>query len=284
MAATAIVTDSTCDMPLDWYAALGVAMVPLKIRFGDQEWLDWAELDPPSFYERLATARELPKTSQPSPAEFGIAYGLAAERGATDIVSIHLSGALSGTVASARIAADSSPIPVHVVDTHKVSAAIALAVLEACRVRDSGGTGEECAAAAQTASDSMRLFFMLDTLDYLVKGGRAGKAQGLAAALLNIKPILEVDSEGIVAPYRRSRGEKQALAELIETVEDDARRLGHLNVAIVHANHPERAEEVAGAIRASGVPATIMLTSHVGAVIGTYAGPGAIGVAYFPAP
>lgn len=278
----AVVTDSTCDMPLPWYPEHGVVMVPLKVRFGEEEFLDWVELDPVAFYARLTTSPMLPKTSQPAPAEFLNAYVRAAADGAEEIVSVHLSGALSGTVESARIAAADSPVPVHVIDTKKVTAGIALAVLAACDARDAGSSGTEVAAAAANVSCSERLFFMLDTLDYLVKGGRAGKATGLAASVLNIKPLLEVNRDGIIEPHKRVRGEKQAIQALVDTVAEDAAEHGHLNLALVHANHPEKAEEVAGAIRAARIPVTILLTSHVGAVIGTYAGPGAIGVAYYP--
>lgn len=282
MAKVAIVVDSTCDMPLEWYSDRDITMVPLKVRFGEDESLDWVELGPVAFYDRLTTDPQLPKTSQPSPAEFLAAYEALAAQGAEEIVSIHLSGPLSGTVESAHMAAEKCSVPVHVVDTRKVTVAIALCVLDAVDARDAGASGAEVAAAAQSAADSSRLFFLLDTLEYLVKGGRAGKAQGLAAALLNIKPVLEVNADGIIEPFKKARGEKAARQALVDTVVEDAAKHGRLRLGIVHANHPDRAATLAEEILDSGADVEIALTSHVGAVIGTYAGPGALGVAYHP--
>jgi DegV family protein with EDD domain len=127
-----------------------------------------------------------------------------------------------------------------------------------------------------------RLFFLLDTLDYLVKGGRAGKATGLAASLLNIKPVLEVNDDGIIEPFKKVRGRSQAMAALAEHVAKDSRENGRMRIAMLHAASTDDADELEAAILAAG--ADIEIESHgvIGAVIGVYTGPGAVGVAYYP--
>jgi DegV family protein with EDD domain len=282
MSKVGIVTDSTCDLTVAELDAMGVTMVPLKVLFGDETFLDWIDMQPEEFYAKLKVASSLPKTSQPSPAEFADAYRRLADQGCDAIVSIHLSAPLSGTWQSATIAAADAPVPVHVVDTKKVTQAVALVVKEACVARDAGMDAEAVAARAQEVSDSMRLFFVLDTLDYLVKGGRAGKAQGLAASLLNIKPVLSVNADGIIEPLKKVKGRKKALAELAAHVAEDAKANGRMRLAFLHACFPEGAAELRADLEALGADVEIVSSGLVGAVIGVYAGPEAIGCAYFP--
>ena len=278
-----LVADSTCDLTPEWLAAHDIVMVPLTVLFGSESFLDWVELRPDEFYEKLASFPGLPKTSQPSPAAFSEAYQKLAEDGCDEIVSIHLSGPLSGTMQSATLAAATAPVPVHVVDTHKVTQGVALSIIEALHARDAGASGEEVAQIAARAAKDTRLFFLLDTLDYLVKGGRAGKAQALAASLLNIKPVLEVNADGIIEPFKKVRGERQAIQALVDTVATDAARLGHLKVGLLHACHPDRMANLKQLILDSGADIEIVTEGTIGAVIGTYAGPGALGVTYLPA-
>jgi DegV family protein with EDD domain len=283
MARVGLVVDSTCDLTPEWLEAHDVTMVPLTVLFGTESYLDWIELRPDEFYKKLEAYSGLPKTSQPSPAAFAEAYAKLAEQGTQEIVSIHLSGPLSGTVQSATLAAASAPVPVHVVDTHKVTQGTAMALLEAMAARDAGSSGEEVARVARHAAENTRLFFLLDTLDYLVKGGRAGKAQALAASLLNIKPVLEVNADGIIEPFKKVRGERQAIQALVDTVVEDASRLGRLKLGLLHACHPDRMASLKQSILDSGADVEIVTEGTIGSVIGTYAGPGALGVAYLPA-
>lgn len=282
MSKVGIVTDSTCDLTLEELAALGVEMVPLKVLFAERTYLDWVELAPAEFYGLLASAPALPKTSQPSPAEFTEAYARLAASGAESIVSIHLTAALSGTHQSATIAAQTAPVPVHVVDSKTVSQALGLIVRAAAEARDSGADGESIAALATRLSAETRIFFVLDTLDYLVKGGRAGKAQGLAASLLNIKPVLTINDEGVVEPFKKVKGRKKALSELAEHVAEDARANGRLRLAYLNACCAGGEKELAAEIEAAGANVEVVSSGLVGAVIGTYAGPNAIGCAYYP--
>jgi len=277
-----IVTDSTCDLGLEEIAALGVRMVPLKVLIGDETFLDWVEMVPAEFYSRLANSPTLPKTSQPTPAEFSAAYSELAEQGCEAIVSIHVTSALSGTVSSATVAAKTSPVPVHVIDTRKVTQALALVVKDAVEARAAGLDANAIAARATAVAESTRLFFMLDTLDYLVKGGRAGKAQGLAASLLNIKPVLTMNSEGVIEPFKKVKGRKRAIAELAAHVAEDARQRGRMRLSLLHACTEDCASDLRAEIEAAGADVEIVSTGQVGAVVGTYAGPGAVGCAYYP--
>jgi len=277
-----IVTDSTCDLPPAELDALGVTMVPLTVHFGDRTYRDWIDLKPDDFYPRLATSPTLPTTSQPSPADFTTAYVDLAEKGIDEIVAVTLSSALSGTYESAMLGAKDAPVPVRVVDTKRASQGAGLVVKAAVEARDAGADAAAVETRATEVARSSRLFFLLDTLDYLVKGGRAGKATGLAASLLNIKPVLEVNADGIIEPYKKVRGRQQAIATLAQTVADDSKQHGRMRLALLHACNPVDAEEVERAILAAG--ADVEFDSHgvIGAVIGVYTGPGAVGVAYYP--
>jgi len=182
-----IVCDSTCDVGASWCEAHDVVMVPLKITFGDETFLDWIDLTTSQFYDKLRVAETLPKTSQPSPAEFAEAYSRLAAGGCSGIVSVHLSAALSGTIESANIAAGMADVPVRVVDTRSASMGVALPLIAAVEARSDGADLDGVELAATAAVDAGHTLFALDTLEYLVKGGRAGKAQGFAASMLGIK-------------------------------------------------------------------------------------------------
>jgi DegV family protein with EDD domain len=256
-------------------------MVPLKVNFGEDTYLDWVDLTPVGFYAKLASSPTLPKTSQPSPAEFAVVYRELTDAGCDEIVSIHLTSALSGTIESAIMAARMAPVPVRVVDTLTVSMGTALAVIAAIEARDSGAGAAAVEAAARHVVENGRIFFALDTLEYLVKGGRAGKAQGLAASVLNIKPVLTFNRDGIIEPYKKVKGTKKALAEIAAA----GRKVsaGGLRVGILHSQAPDLAKDLVAELDAAGLDYELVHTVSVGAVIGTYAGPGAVGAVFCPA-
>jgi DegV family protein with EDD domain len=278
----AIVTDSTCDRGPAALAARNVTMVPLKVHFGDETFLDWTDLTPDQFYPRLRAAAQLPTTSQPTPGEFAEVYQRLADEGAEGIVSIHLSAKLSGTYESATMAASTAPVPVRVVDTTFVSCGMDFAIDAACAVRDAGGYLDAVEKAAVDLASKTELFFVIDTLDYLVKGGRAGRAQGMAAALLNIKPVLQVTG-GVIEPFKKSKGTNKAIREMAEHVADRGKKLGPLRVVVVHAVAQNLADELSNAIRSAGAEIATLSCDEIGAVIGTHVGPRAVGVAYAPA-
>ena len=281
MGGVAIVCDSTCDLGLDWFAENNVTMVPLKVLFGETTYLDWTDLSPEDFYEKLTTSGVLPKTSQPSPADFSKAYSALADAGYDEIVSIHLSAALSGTFESATMAAAESTIPVRVIDTLQITCATGLAVSKAVATRDGGGDGAAIEAAALHAAREGRLLFTLGTLEYLVKGGRAGKASGIAGALLNIKPVLTVDADGIIEPFVKVKGMRKAMVATAEQVAKDSRD-ATVSVAFGHTCSPELVDQLRQELDAAGADYEVEGTYRIGAVMGTYAGPGSVACAYYP--
>jgi DegV family protein with EDD domain len=277
-----LVTDSTCDLSPDDLALLGVEMVPLTVHFGDDHYRDWIDIEPTDFYRRLAAARQLPTTSQPSPADFSAAFDRLAQQGRDSVVVLTISSGLSGTYQSASIAAMDAPIPVHVVDTRRASLAVALLVQAAAEARDSGKDAVAIEALCGRLASSSRLYFLLDTLEYLVKGGRAGRAAGLAASLLDIKPVLDVNADGVVEPFKKVRGRQQALGALVTHVAEDVAKLGAVRMAVLHGADEARSAQLEAALRESVPNAEIVLNGIIGPVIGTYTGPGALGVAYYP--
>ncbi len=277
-----IVTDSTCDLGPEELAELDVRMVPLTVHMGDRHFADWIDLRPDEFYPMLAAARDLPTTSQPSPADFSRVYEDLSGEGCEEIVVVTLSAALSGTFESANLAAATSPVPVRSVNGKTASQGTGLIVKAAAEARAAGLDAAAIEVRAIEVGVDTRLFFLLDTLDYLVKGGRAGKATGLAASLLNIKPVLEVNSDGIIEPFKKVRGRAQAIAALAEHVAEDSRRNGRLRIALLHAARTDDVEQLEAAILAAGADVEIDSHGVIGAVIGVYTGPGAVGVTYYP--
>lgn len=281
MSRIGIVCDSTCDLGASWCETHDVVMVPLKITFGDETFLDWIDLTTSQFYDKLRGAQTLPKTSQPSPAEFAEAYSRLAAEGCSGIVSVHLSAALSGTIESANIAAGMADVPVRVVDTRSASMGVALPLIAAVDARADGADLDGVERAATATSGAGHTLFALDTLEYLVKGGRAGKAQGFAASMLGIKPVLTFDADGVIVPYKKVVGRKKAIQEIAAAVAA-AGAGGTVRVGLVHGETPEPAEELAAAIDATGVAWERLADLTVGAVIGTYTGPDVVGAAFYP--
>ncbi len=281
MTRVAIVCDSTCDLGPAWLEEHDVTMVPLKVHFGEETFRDWVDLTPDAFYTRLVQSQKLPTTSQPSPADFTAAYQHLVDAGVEEIVSVHLTGALSGTFESATLAARDCPIPVRIVDTRSVTQATGLAVKAAIDARDAGGDGAAVEEAAISAARSCTIFFILDTLDYLVKGGRAGKASGLAAAVLNIKAVLTFNEDGIIEPFKKVKGLRKAIAEVAAHVARESRS-GTVRLSLFTTTVPELADQLREALDEAGADYVLDSTGYVGSVIGTYAGPGAVGLAYYP--
>ncbi len=276
-----IVCDSTCDLGPDRLAGLDVVMVPLKVTFGDDTYLDWLDVAPSRFYEMLSSASALPKTSQPSPADFARVYRELAEAGCDGIVSVHLSAAVSGTIESAVLASGMVDVPVRVVDTHTTNVGLSLALIAAVDARTAGSSLDEVESAARAVADVTTTLFALDTLEYLVKGGRAGKAQGLAASLLSIKPVLTFGADGVIAPYKKVKGTRKAILEIADAVAAAGADGKTVRVGILAGEAPELGSELKEAIEATGVTWELVMTNTVGAVIGAYAGPRAVGAAFY---
>jgi fatty acid kinase fatty acid binding subunit len=276
---TAIVVDSTADFPEAPHRFPGWAVVPLYVRFGDESFRDYVELGPGEFYRRLRTAAELPTTSQPTPGDFLAAYEQLS--GYERIYSIHISGKLSGTIESARAAAaEAGADHIRIVDSDTASAAIAMLGLAVQRRLEQGTTDEEIDELVARFGREAGLLFTVDTLEFLARGGRIGRARAFAGQVLNVKPILTIQ-EGEVVPVKRVRGNQKAFMEFVRAFREGTPEGPGLRVGIAHADAPERAEALAGLVRRERPQAEIELSTTLGAVIGTHAGPGTVGFFWF---
>ncbi|MBD0338681.1 MAG: DegV family protein [Thermoleophilia bacterium] len=276
---TAIVVDSTADFPEAPTRFPNWRVVPLYVRFGDESHRDCVDLGPDEFYARLRTASELPTTSQPTPADFAAAYEELA--GYERIYSVHISGKLSGTVASARTAAaEAGADQLRIVDSDTASAAIAMLGLAIQRRLERGTTDEEIDELVERYRREAGLLFTVDTLEFLARGGRIGRARALAGQMLNVKPILTI-REGEVLPVKRVRGSQKAFMEFVRAFREGTPDAPGLRVGIAHADAPERAEALAELVARERPRAEIDVTTTLGAVIGTHAGPGTVGFFWF---
>ena len=280
MSKVGILVDSTSDMTPVELAAIGVSHIPLIVRIDGVEYRDGVELTPEVFYPKLVAATELPQTSQPTPADFLAAYREMAEQGCDEIVVITLSEALSGTHQSADIASKESPVPVHLVNSFSVSPGLALLTMYAAELRDKGIDGEGIARELRDCVHRSGLYFVIGTMEYLVKGGRAGKAAGLAATLLNIKPILRVNEEGGLEPVAKVKGTGKAIEALAKTIVERTHGYADVRYMIACTSEPALIDQARAALLAAGISGKEMRPSRIGPVVGTHAGPDAIAVAY----
>jgi len=278
---TAIVLDSTSD----WHEAAerfaNMRVVPLYVRFGDEAYRDFVELSPHDFYERLRTASELPTTSQPTPQDFADAYAELA--GYERIYVLTVSAKLSGTNQSALLAAEGEGERVRVVDTGTASMAMAMLALAIERRLEQGTTDEEVDALVERFRRDNRVVFTVGTLEYLAKGGRIGKAQALAGAILNVKPILSIE-DGEVLPVGRVRGRQKALDEFGRLFLESTENRPGLRVSIAHAEAPDWVDVLTDLVHKGRPEAEIEFVATLGAVVGTHAGPGAVGFFWFQDP
>ena len=270
-----IVTDSACDLPAELADEQGIEIVPLSIRFGDDELVDREELTTAEFWQRCASTSELPSTAAPSPGRFEQAFRAHAERGASGVLTVCLSGALSATLQSAELAARAvaDDIEVRVVDSRTVSLGLGTIALASAEKAAGGANLDELERNATELVERTRVFGALDTLDNLRKGGRIGNAKALLATALSIKPLIEV-RDGVVEQHGKQRTRSKALAHLVAKVAEFEGRIERL--AVLHAACPD-ADEFVEKLRPYA-PADIIV-GQIGSVIGTHAGQGTIGAA-----
>lgn len=272
---TSIVLDSTADFPEGPSRFPSWRIVALYLRFGAESYRDYVDIGPDEFYARLRSAEELPTTSQPTPADFLAVYEELA--GYERVLSLHLSAKLSGTFASASTAAADQGGRVRVIDTGSASAGISMLALAIQRRLERGTTDEEVDELVARFKRESGLVFTLDTLEYLARGGRIGRAAGWAGQLLHIKPILTI-SDGEVLPLKRVRGNRKAIQEFVSAFEAGTRDEAGLRVGIAHADAPERMEAVKKLVRDVRPKAEIEVATTLGPVVGTHAGPGTVGL------
>jgi DegV family protein with EDD domain len=277
---TAIVLDSTADLPDAADRFPNWRVVPLYVRFGDESLRDGVDIDSADFYARLRRETRLfPTTSQPTPGDVRACYE---ELGAYErILSLHVSARVSGTYASAEAAAaDLADGRVRTVDSETASASIAMLALAIQRRLARGTSDEEVDALVERYKRERGLLFTVDTLEFLARGGRIGKAAAFAGTLLHVKPILSI-REGEVVPVKRVRGERNAFAELAAALEGETRDEPGFRLGVAHAAAPERAAELEALIHERRPHAELELVLTLGAVIGAHAGPGTLALFWF---
>lgn len=282
MAKVAVVTDSTADIPREERERLGIEMVPLKVHFGEETYLDNIDLTPEQFYQKLRAFDGLPTTSQPSPGDFLEVYRRLAEAGHS-IVSIHLSSAMSGTYQSAQLARSMLPdADITVVDGRTATYGTGMLAVAAAEAAAAGASSREVVERVMELRKTMRLYFLVDTLEYLHRGGRIGRAAALFGSLLNVKPILTIGDDGVITPVEKVRGAKKAIARIGERIMED---FPDRPVEVTLAETPgftDTARELEEHLKERLDIRRLRIT-WIGPVIGTHAGPGAAGVFVLPA-
>lgn len=279
MSSIKIVTDSALDMTSEELERMGIKMVPLTVLIDGQTYLDTVDISAEEFLGKMAAASQLPKTSQPPVGQFLDVYNELGADG-SQIISIHMTGGMSGTYQSAKQAADMSSANVTVVDSRYISKALAYQVLEAARMANSGHTVEEIVARLEEVRAETKLYIMVDTLENLVKGGRIGKARGFIGSLLNIKPIADLDI-GALSPVVKVISHTKALAFFADRLSEELKGKELVHFSIMHAGRNSAAfseklkEEVERITGFKG--AEIGITAPI---ISAHAGPGAVGIMY----
>lgn len=268
-----VVTDSTSDIPVHFREELGIEMVPLSINFENETVLDGVDLSPEQYVERLRTLDKLPSTAQPTVEQFQTAYKKGLDAG-MDVICITISTGLSGTFNSASLAAEQlDPERIKVVDSLKASTSLGWVVVEAARAAQGGASLQETVAVAERTREKTHFFALLETLDYVYKGGRIGRASHMVGSALGIKPILGLE-EGTVLPVERVRTWKKALKRMIEVASSRGKLL---DVAVLHTDNLPEAQKVVDELK-SRFPDAHYEIVFAGTTIATYAGPGAVGI------
>ncbi|GAC1393623.1 MAG: DegV family protein [Ktedonobacteraceae bacterium] len=279
--AVRILTDSTADIPLTLAESLGITVVPLTVFFGEEAYLDGIELDTAGFFRKLQTSKVLPRTSQPSPGAFQEAFIRLINEGADSILAILLSAKLSGTYQSACTARDSlaeeyKKVPIEIIDSEYVSVGLSFVVQQAVQEAKQGAPLEVIKVHARERLARTHILFALDTLEYLSKGGRIGGASALVGNILSIKPILSF-KDGQIVSIERPRTRSKAYVRIAQLVAN----YGPLESATIVESDEVVGQQLAEALRA--VYKGELPRYKLGAVIGTYSGPGTAGVSFVTA-
>lgn len=276
-----IVTDSTADLPMEAASESGITVVPLTVFFGDEAYLDGVELGNAEFYTKMAASKDLPRTSQPSPAAFQEAFTRLIDEGADAILSVHLSSKLSGTYQSACTARDSLPedtrkVPIEIIDSLTISTGMSYAIQQAARLAQEGKGLAEIKAATEDTLGRSRILAVLDTLEYVRRGGRIGGASAMLGNMLSFKPIIAL-TDGEVVPIERPRTRAKAYARVAQLLGEQG-ALEH--VAIIETNDEvgQQLGEVIQSVYSGELP-----HYKLGAAIGTHTGPGTAAIAFVTA-
>ncbi|TQR35888.1 DegV family protein [Lysinibacillus sphaericus] len=273
-----IVTDSTCDLTKEEVAQHGIHIVPLTIQIDDKTYIDGIDLEPQPFLSLMKNAKNLPKSSQPAPGKFKELYDELGKDG-DQIISIHMTGSMSGTVESARQAAQMSDSNVTVIDSRFIAIGLAIQIREAIKLRDAGATVEEIVERLEKVRENTYLYVIVDTLENLIKGGRIGKGTGFIGSLLNIKVIANLEG-GAYNPVSKVRSHKQVVNYLFKQFQADTAGKTVKSVGICHA---EGLATMGGPLKEliEGSGFNEVEIAFTSPIISTHTGPGAIGFIYF---
>lgn len=284
-----IVADSTADIPQNMVTEYGIHIVPMRLAFGEESFLEGVDITATEFYDKLTKSRELPTTSQTSPTQYVEVYrSLMEAYPGSPIISIHISSGMSGTYQSALLGKDmleeelGESADITIIDSLCATYGFGLQVVHAARMAKQGAAPADIRSEVERIGKGRRLYFLVDTLEYLQKGGRIGKAAAILGTLLNIKPILSVDQEGVIYAVDKVRGRKKAVSRVIELFRNDFPDHQDLNIAICDAVNPEGAEEI---LTLMGEHFTLheVVRTPIGAVVGTHVGPGTVAIFVWPA-
>jgi DegV family protein with EDD domain len=278
MAKVAIVTDSSPNIPENIVKENNINVVPLTVIWGDENFYDGVDITPTEFYQRLEKAKVMPSTSQPSVADFEVLFRSLHEDG-YDILAILISEDLSGTVSSATQAKKMLPeANIEIVNSRTLAMALGFIVLAAARAANQGANIAECKRLAENYINKVGVIFVLDTLEFLHRGGRIGTAKRFMGTLLNVKPVLAVE-DGLIVPLDSVRTQKKALERIVDLIVERTSGQKNIRLATLHANNADTArfilDEALGRI-----PVVEDVFAEVSPTIGTHAGPGAVGLAY----
>lgn len=276
-----IVTDSTADLPEEITSKYHIRVIPLTVTFNGKQYLDRVDLSNESFYEQLASLKELPKTSLPKPELFNDAYQQLADAGCSVIYSIHLASELSGTVNAARlIGKEFSAADVRVWDSRSATIGLGLLVKELAFRIEAGASAEACDAFLKEVISQLKIYFLIDSLDNLEKGGRIGKAGYLVGSILNIKPILLL-ADGTISVHKKIRGHKKdrVISELTEAIVAEMDTDKPVTIVAGYNNNKEAADLLVDALSAQ-VPDLAPEYFQIGSVVSTHIGLGACGAAF----
>ncbi|MFN2113128.1 MAG: DegV family protein [Anaerolineales bacterium] len=278
MSKVAVVTDSSPYIPQEIIEENNIHVVPLTVIWGEENYYDGVDITPVEFYKRLETAKVMPSTSQPSVADFEVLFRKLHQQG-YDILAVLISEDLSGTISSATQAKNMLPeARIEIINSRSLAMALGFQVLAAARAANQGASLEDCKRLVLDARDKAGVVFVLDTLEFLHRGGRIGGAKRFVGTLLNVKPVLAID-DGLVVPLDSVRTQKKALERIVDLIDERTAGRQNIRLATLHANNPETARFILDQAL-KRIPAVEQVFSEVSPVIGTHAGPGAVGLAY----
>jgi len=284
MGTVKIVTDGTSSLTPEMGLEYGVQVVPLYVMFGEQTYVDGVDLSSAEFYRLLRESPRLPTTSQPTAEDFTKAYtavwGSMPEGEGNVIVSVHASVKMSATVNSARAAAKQLPeMDIRIIDSQSISMGLGLMAIAAARAAKEGQSADDIVQLIEKLMQELHVVFTVDTLEYLHKGGRIGGASALVGSLLNIKPILVLEG-GQVEPLEKQRSRRRAVRRVLELVAEGVGSSECVHAAVLHCDAPDAAQDVIDQV-AEQFNCVELFAAETGPTIGTHAGPGTVGVAYY---